>query len=221
MSIQYVLFDFDGTLVDSNEAVVSILHLASVKHRGIPFSEAELNEILGKPINEQMSFLSVEKEAELVEFYRTEYRKVRDALTKAYVGVDELLSELKASGAKIGIVSNKGRNGIDHGLELMNMAKWIDVSISKDDVVETKPHPEGIFKALNALGGSESDLHKTVFIGDSGHDIECGKNAGCHTVLVKWTLIDLELLKKLKPDYIAETPHDILEFIRTFDRQTK
>lgn len=214
MAIKYALFDFDGTLIDSNEAVVSMLHLAAVKHRGYKFTEKELDDILGKPIGEQMAYLSEAEEASLVAFYRSEYRKVRDDLTKAYEGIDELLHQLKAMGIKIGIVSNKGRNGIDHGIELFNMHQLIDVSISKDDVTLTKPDPEGIFKALEALGAESSAVDETVFIGDSGHDIESGKRAGCKTILVGWTLISREKLLPLNPDCIAETPEAILDFIQ-------
>lgn len=214
MSLKYVLFDFDGTLVDSNEAVVSMLHQAAVYHRGRPFSKEELNAIIGRPIREQMAYLSEERADELVDYYRLEYRKVRDDLTKPYEGMREVLMALKALDLKIGIVSNKGRSGIDHGLALLALSDLIDVSISKDDVVLTKPHPEGIFKALEALGDSKAAPTSYVFIGDSGHDIECGKAAGCKSILVGWTLIERDQLMALEPDAIVETPEDLLKYLK-------
>ncbi len=214
MSIKYALFDFDGTLVDSNEAVISMLHLAAVEHRGIPFNEVELDEILGKPIKEQMAYLSEEKADELVAFFRIEYRKVRDELTRSYEGIEAMLLQLKSLGIKTGVVSNKGRDGIDHGMDMFKLHDLIDVTISKDDVEKTKPDPEGIFKALEQLGADSGSISETVFIGDSGHDIESGKRAGCKTILVGWTLINREKLLPLNPDCIAETPMEILEFIK-------
>jgi pyrophosphatase PpaX len=213
MAIKYVLFDFDGTLIDSNEAVISMLHLASEKQRGVKFTDIELDEILGKPILDQMAFLSEDSKEDLVEFYRAEYRKVRDALTKSYEGIDEMLHQIKALGLKVGIVSNKGRSGIDHGLDMFNMNELIDVSVSKDDVVKSKPDPEGIFTALRLLGADESAICDTIFVGDSGHDIESGKRAGCRTILVGWTLIDMEKLLLLEPDFIAKTPDEITAYI--------
>lgn len=215
MALKYVLFDFDGTLADSNDAVVGMLHLASVKHRGIPFSPEELEEVLGRPLIDQMAYLSESDKEELVAFYRAEYRKVRDELTRAYEGVKEMLVEIKALGLKTGIVSNKGRNGINHGLELLGMKTLIDISISKDDVTHSKPDPEGLFMAMEGLGGKPSDAVQAIFVGDSGHDIEAGKNAGCKTILVGWTLLNIEkLVKTQKPDYVAMTPEDLLNFIR-------
>lgn len=213
MRIKVALFDFDGTLVDSNEAVLSILHLAAVHHRGFAFSPEELELILGKPLVEQMAFLSEEKCDELVTLYREAYRQIRDEKTKAYPGVREMLTSLKEAGVKIGIVSNKGRNGIDHGIALLGLEEFIDVSISKDDVICSKPHPEGIYNALEQLNHPLSHCHEVVFVGDSGHDIETGKRANTKTVLVDWTLLDKEKLMELEPDFIAESPEAIYEFI--------
>lgn len=216
MSIKYALFDFDGTLVDSNEAVISTLNATAMKHRGTPFTKEELNEILGKPIEDQVRLLSEDHIDELSEFYKIEYRKVRDCLTKSYEGIEEMLVKLNADGIKIGIVSNKGRSGIDHGIQMFDLQELIHYSVSKNDVTEAKPNPEGIFTALKALGGGEEDLESTVFVGDSGHDIESGKRAGCKTILVGWTLINREELIALAPDYIAETPEDLYEYIRNY-----
>lgn len=213
MPIKYVLFDFDGTLVDSNEAVISTLNLTAINHRGTPFTNEELNEVLGKPIEDQVRILSEDQIEVLSEFYKIQYRKVRDSLTKSYEGIEEMLLKLKADGMKIAIVSNKGRNGINHGLELFKLQDLIDFSVSKEDVSRPKPDSEGIYLALKGLGGKESDIENTVFIGDSGHDIECGKRAGCKTILVGWTLLTLETLKAMGPDYIAETPEDLYQYI--------
>lgn len=214
MPIRYALFDFDGTLVDSNEAVISTLNATAVKHRGTPFTKEELNEILGKPIEDQVRLLSEDHVETLSEFYKIEYRKVRDHLTKSYEGIEEMLVKLNADGIKVGIVSNKGRSGIDHGMDMFGLNELIHFSVSKSDVDVPKPDPEGIYKALKGLGGSQADLGSAVFVGDSGHDIECGKRAGCKTILVGWTLLNMDELSAMSPDYIAKTPEDLYAYIK-------
>ncbi len=213
MDIKYVLFDFDGTLVDSNDAVVTALHETSRAYRGCDFSRQELNALLGQPLHDQMRGITEGDVEPLVAFYREKYAQIRDEKTKKFEGIDALLIALKERGIRIGVVSNKGRNGIDHGLAMLDLEAFIDVSISKDDVSKPKPDPEGIFKALEGLGASADEVSKTLYVGDSGHDILTAQNATCRSVLVGWTIIDIEGLIALKPDYVIEKPHELLELL--------
>lgn len=225
MKISYALFDFDGTLIDSNEAIIQSLNKVAKAHRDSDFNEAELNEILGKPIKEQMKLLSGDDEAlnmQLVDAYRVAYNSVQNELTTIFEGIVEMLIDIKALGVKTGIVSNKGRHGIQHGIGMFELGDYIDVVISLDDVVIPKPDEEGIFKALELLGVAPSEIpfaiRKTLFAGDSGHDIETAKNAGCMSVLVDWTIIDKNQLMALNPDFVAKTPKDIEMFIRNYGK---
>lgn len=217
MAIKYILFDFDGTLVDSNEAVISSLNHVAIDYRGYSFQPHELEEILGKPIVDQMSFLSVDESPRLVDLYRVEYRRVQDAMTSIYEGMVELLRALKDRGILTAVVSNKGRNGINHGIEKFNLHDLIDTAISLDDVANPKPHQEGVLMALTKLGVPQefiqNALEMCLFVGDSGHDLETAKNAGCKSVLVGWTLLNRDKLMKLKPDYIIESPKELLKVI--------
>lgn len=217
MAIKYILFDFDGTLIDSNEAVISSLNHVAVDFRGYPFEPYELEEVLGKPIVEQMSFLSDEEYPRLVEMYRLEYRRVQEALTKIYDGVIDLLKELKDRGIQTAVVSNKGRNGINHGISQFDLHQLLGATISLDDVSIPKPHHEGVLSALSQLGVPKEEMtsaiEESLFVGDSGHDIETAKNAGCRSVLVGWTLLSRDRLLELKPDYVIETPGELLKVI--------
>ncbi len=209
--VTHILFDFDGTLLDTNELIVEALNASALKFRGKEIGPKELDGILGKPLAVQMKELDEEHWEEMDAYYRSYYRERRDAYTKEFNGIRDMLDELKALGLTMGIVSNKGTAGIAHGLTIFDMKKYFNSAISADDVENKKPDPEGIFKALKELDGLPE---KTLFIGDSGHDIECGKNAGTRTILVGWTILDRNRLMKTCPDHVVETPAEIVDIVR-------
>lgn len=202
-----ILFDFDGTLIDSNEIIVQTLHETARQFTGRKLTRDELQAILGKPLAVQMKAIDETQWEALDAFYRQYYRTHRDALTYAFEGIEEMLKALHEAGCKMGIVSNKGTSGIQHGLEKFGWESYFDAVISMDDVVLKKPHVECVEKALAHMGGEHSE---TLLIGDSIHDIECGKNAGIHTALVGWTIIDKHRILHLKPEYVVETPAEIV-----------
>jgi len=74
-----------------------------------------------------------------------------------------------------------------------------------------KPHPEGLYKVMKHFKAKPEEV---LFVGDSIHDIECGKNAGVDTVLVAWTVMDLEKLKLENPTYVVNEPHEIIEIVK-------
>jgi len=209
--ITHILFDFDGTLMDTNDLIVEALNAAAVKFRGTSIEADELDGILGKPLAIQMKQLDSNNWEAMDAYYRSYYRERRDEYTKEFDGIREMLDSLRAMGLKMGIVSNKGRAGIEHGLLNFDMHRYFESAISADDVEKKKPDPEGILKALSELGGKPEN---TLFIGDSGHDIESGKNAGTKTILVGWTILDRKRLMKSCPDHVVETPSEIVEIVK-------
>ncbi len=210
--ITHILFDFDGTLMDTNELIVESLRESARRFRGSDIGDEELQRILGKPLMVQMKELDEEHAEEMDAFYRTYYRARRDTYTKEFDGIREMLDSLLEMGMKMGIVSNKGTPGIEHGLTAFDMHKYFGSTVSADDVIKRKPDPEGIFKALEELDGKPE---QTLFIGDSGHDIESGNRAGARTILVGWTILDRKRLMDNAPDHVVETPGEIVEIVKS------
>jgi pyrophosphatase PpaX len=133
-------------------------------------------------------------------------------MIRKYCGIEEMLSGLKKLGIGTAIVSSKGRNGIERGLNAFKLRSYIDIIVSAYDVSNHKPHPEPALKALELLGGNPGEA---LFAGDSPYDIECGKNAGVKTVLVGWSVFPKDTLLLLSPDYIIKTPAGLVDIFRT------
>lgn len=207
---KYILFDFDGTLIDTNELIILALNEAARKYIHRTLDREDLNAILGKYLEDQMKQLSPEHYMKLMHFYKEFYKEHQDQMTKEFPGIKQMLKSLKNNGCKIAIVSAKGRSGIEHSLKKFKIDPYIDVIISASDVQNNKPHPEPALKALEAL---KADTEKALMIGDSPYDILCGKNAGIKSILVDWTIFPKQELLKLNPDYVIKTPDELLQIV--------
>jgi pyrophosphatase PpaX len=208
---KYIVFDFDGTLVDTNYLIEETIRTTAKEVLNQEIDQTMIASVWGKVLDEQMASLDPERIEELSDFYRNYYNTHKDQHTNLFDGIIEMLDELHGLGCQMGIVTNKGTSGLHHGLDKFNMKDYFKIALSKTDVVMKKPNPEGLYKVMEFFDSKKEDV---LFIGDSIHDIECGKNAGVDTVLVQWTVMDLETLKKLNPTYIVETPEKIVEIIK-------
>ncbi|MBF4694092.1 HAD family hydrolase [Fusibacter ferrireducens] len=206
-----IIFDFDGTIMDTNDIIKESLNEASKKFRNSEISSDEYELILGKPLEQQMKDLSETKYEAMTEFYRQYYRANQESRTQIFEGVHDLLETLKNNDVKCGILTNKGRNGLEKGLKQYHIESYFEYYLSAQDVIRAKPNPEGIHKICAYYSVREED---TLMVGDSAHDIEAGKNAGVSTCLVSWTILNLSKLKKLNPDYIVDHPSEIGDIIK-------
>lgn len=207
---KYILYDFDGTIADTNELIIQSLNEVSKRFLGKELSSKELNSILGKHLADQMKALSERHYIEMTAFYKEYYDSHKDLMVKEFAGISDMIRELKTLECVQAIVSAKGRGGILHGLELLGLSDFFDVIISAYDIENNKPHPEPALKAMETLGAAKES---SLLIGDSPYDIICGKNAGIKTVLVGWTTFDMNELLKHSPDFVISTPGELIDIV--------
>lgn len=208
MPFSTLLFDLDGTLIDSIDLILRSYRHTMRVHRGEEPPDDIWMEGLGTPLSVQFRRWT-DDEVEIramVETYRTYNLAHHDELVRAYDGVVEQVLRLDAGGKTLGLVTSKMRGGALKGLRLVGIEAAFDVVVGSDEVTHPKPHPEPVLLALERLGRAPSDA---VFIGDSRHDIECGRAAGVKTAAVLWGPFDREHLEDLDPDYWLERPADL------------
>ncbi len=207
--IEFILFDFDGTLMNTNKLIVEALGETVKNVLNREMTEQDLLNVYGNYLDEQMKYFSKEKYEEMVAYYRQYYRTHRDNI-ELFPDVDNLLKDLKRLGYKIGITSAKSRAGILHGLDLFGLKQYIDHIVSSTEVKNNKPHPESVYRAMDYFQCKKDNL---ILIGDSPYDIQCGINAGIKTALVSWTIFPKERFNGMQLDYIINKPSDILEIV--------
>ncbi|WP_339158121.1 pyrophosphatase PpaX [Paenibacillus sp. FSL W8-0186] len=206
MNIDTVLFDLDGTIVDTNELIIASFQHVLDKHKQ-PRTREQIIPYMGMTLEQQFqAFSGWEDVAELVTDYRSFNTMHHDTMVKGFPHVGEVVSTLKEKGMKLGIVTTKIRPSTMRVLEMFDLLKYMDAIVTVQDVTHPKPHPEPVLTAIQQLN---ADPKRTLMVGDSPADIKSAQAAGALSAAVAWSLKGAEELKKYNPDYILEDMLDL------------
>lgn len=212
MKIKGVLFDLDGTLVNTTPLILeSFRH--TFKQFGMPIpSDSELVAGFGLPMRTAVTaYMPDEMADEFCDAYRAYQRTRHDELIQGIDGVAETLSALKQSGIKMAVVTSKKRPAAIRDLGCYDLVKYFDTIIACDDCAENKPLPGPSLMALKRLGLNGADC---LAVGDSPYDLQSAKGAGCLTAAVRYTSFDWDfILNEGKPDYVLNKMDDLVKLI--------
>ncbi|MFJ8087682.1 pyrophosphatase PpaX [Lysinibacillus sp. NPDC095746] len=211
MTIKALLFDFDGTLLNTNDLIIqTFMHVLNERFPG-QYSPKDCLKFLGPSLKQTFSDIAPGEEEAMITKYR-EYNELHhDELVTQYPEVVSTLEQLKAMGIKLAIVSTKRNKMIDRGLSVLGASHLFDIRIGTDDVKNVKPDPEPVLLALERLGVNKEDA---IMIGDNSHDIEAGHNAGVRAAGVAWAFKGEEYLQQFKPEYMLHQMTDLFEIVK-------
>ncbi|HEU5051323.1 MAG TPA: HAD-IA family hydrolase [Gemmatimonadales bacterium] len=209
--LRTVLFDLDGTIIDSIRLILDSYH-HTLRVHGLPGrTDAEWLLGIGTPLRVQFAEWSESPGIEqMIATYREYNLANHDACVTPYPGVVEMVRAVKAAGLATGLVTSKNRSGAERGLRVCRIEELVDVIVGADDVENPKPHPEPVEKAVSLLG---ADPASTVYVGDSVHDMASGRAAGVRTAAVLWGPFARADLHHTAPDYWLERPADLLTIL--------
>src|SRR5699024_4323000 len=156
MSINTILFDLDGTILDTNELIHQSFDY-TFKHFGYSFTREEILQFNGPPLIETFNKLDPTLADDMIDVYRKHNHEHHEAYVTLFPNVKETLDILKKNGKKLAIVSAKMRNSVKLGLELTSIKHYFDTIIAVDDVDNPKPHPEPVLRAIDQLDGTVTD----------------------------------------------------------------
>ena len=205
-----ILFDLDGTLIDSTEAILESFDIA-FKTFDSPVPDEELIKAeIGHPLDAMFATLGVEEDHvdAHVQAYKMHYRKISCAKTVLLPEAREAV-ELASQHAVLGVVTTKTAKYSIELLEHMGLMTYFDVLVGREDVEDPKPHPEPILKALSKL---QSDKSIYWMIGDTPMDILAANAANINSVAVTCGYADEALLLK-HTDNVSKTALEAVKFI--------
>jgi pyrophosphatase PpaX len=206
-----VLFDLDGTLIDSGAIILSSFKHATRTVLGRESPEEEIAALVGGAgLYEQMRILDPARVEELVRVYREHNEPLHDEL-EAFEGVESVLARLQQEGRKLGIVTAKRRKTVELAFAVLPLERYFDAVVTADLTERHKPDPEPVLTALELL---EARPEETAFVGDSPFDVAAGKAAGVFTVAVAWGKIHPEdRLVGAGADLVVASPEELLDVL--------
>lgn len=199
-----VLFDLDGTLIDSLELLIASMHHAFDSWNGRRPTEEEWVATIGRPLVWQFGqYASTEEEVQsLVRTYRTFQHQHHDRLTTAFPGIPALVRRLHDDGHPLGVVTSKGDQLAHRSLEHVGLAQYFPVIVGADRTTRRKPAPDPIWLALEELGAARDE---SVYIGDSPFDTISANAAGVLSIGVTWGASTEEKLRPGEPRHVVSS----------------
>jgi len=206
--IKLLLFDLDGTLLDSRAFLVSESFLILEKYYPGHYTEEQIQADFGSGFKKLLPNIEDERhELSLKEFHKVKEEKYH--LLKYFPGVIDGLHKLREMGYRLGVVTNQNKQLAMKSIHENNLLDLFDVIIGDSDVEVIKPSPEGVFQAIDKLNVNKEN---TVMVGDSSADILAGTQAGVKTVFLKW-YEDTHIPQHPNPDYIYENFDEFIKEI--------
>ncbi len=208
MRFPTVLFDLDGTVVDSGAIILASMRHATREVLGREYTDAELLKTVGGPgLEAQMEALSPEHAERLVDVYRAHNEPLHAEL-EACPGMSDVLVRLHDAGTQLGIVTAKRRSTADLAFDRIPLGHLFETIVGGDETERHKPDPEPLLLAAARLG---ADPAQAAYVGDSPFDVRAAKAAGMFAVAVTWGRIhDRLLLEAEEPDAIVDTAEELL-----------
>lgn len=213
MAIKTILFDFDGTVANTNRLIIdSWQHVFRTVH-GKEADEADIKATFGEPLGVSMvkNFPDMNPE-DAIDMYRSHQKDIYEEMIEPFPGMVELLKGLKEKGYQVGIVTSRLRNSTMIGLRKFGLAETADCIVTCEDTDKHKPDPEPALIALEKLSAKADE---TLMVGDSMFDIKCAHNAGIKAVMVGWAeaITEADLTGPDRPEYCIEKAEDLYDIL--------
>ncbi len=216
--INTLLFDLDGTLIDTNEIIIKSYQYTFDKHLPeVAIKRQTIIDHIG-PTLEQTFGLYTNDSHEIqtmVDTYRTYYSAHEHEYFSLYPEVIETLDKISNMGLNLGIVTSKFKAAAWPSFMHFGLNRYFDVFISLDDVMHPKPNAEPVLKALSQFSNVES----AMMIGDNQGDILAGKNAGILSAGVGWSIKGENHLRQVCPDIVFASMASILEWVKNINKE--
>ena len=213
--LKAVLFDFDGTIVDTTELIYESMRRATGEVLGRELGRETLMANVGQPLPRQMELLAdgqPEKTEELLEVYLHHNEELHEGLIREFPNVGTSLARLRDAGLRLAVVTSKRRFSVEMALDSFpDLGDVFDVFVTMEDTSEHKPLPAPLLKGLELLGDVPPE--RAAYVGDAPFDVAAAHAAGVTSVAVSWGAFTAEALRAAGPDHLFEDLDSAVDFL--------
>lgn len=210
---ELIVFDWDGTLLDSAGAIVACIQAAAADIGITPPSEERARHVIGLGLHEALRYalpeLEPDRHPELADRYRHHYLS-RDHELPLFRGAAALVADLAANGYLLAVATGKSRKGLDRAFATSGLRGYFHASRCADEC-HSKPHPQMLDELMAELGVSPG---LTLMIGDTTHDLEMARNAGVGALAVSYGAHPRDVLEELSPLHCAASTAELADWLR-------
>lgn len=215
MRYRLVIFDWDGTLMDSVGRIVACMQAAARDAEWGELSAASVREIIGLGLPEAIAALCPGIDAERAERLRGRYAwhfvEGSDEPMRFFAGVEEGLAALHGrAGQRLAVATGKSRRGLDRAFRETGSGRWFHASRTADETL-SKPHPLMLRELLDELGVG---VGEAVMVGDTEYDLEMARALGMDRVAVTWGVHAPERLDASRPAFTAATVPELFDWLQ-------
>lgn len=208
-----IVFDWDGTLMDSAAHIVACLQNAITELSLEPKTNEEVKNIIGLGLREALLALYPQANDEeltaLVERYRKHFFDQQTAPCELFTGARELVEELHAKDYFLAVATGKGRNGLDKVLKETGMGEFFPITRCANET-HSKPHPQMMLDIIDYYG---IEANEAIMVGDTEYDLQMANNAAAHSVAVTYGVHEKQRLLDCKPLTCLDSINDLHQWL--------
>lgn len=205
-----IIFDIDGTIVQSNELIFATFNHVTEKFLGKSTSPEEIIALFGPTEGVIIEQLFSDNFNEVMFDYYKFYKENHSKMAKVFDGITELITELKKRNVLLSVYTGKGKGSTEITLEELGLTNMFDMVVTGDDIIGHKPSPEGVDVFVNKYNLNRS---RVLMIGDAPPDVKAAKATGIKIASVLWDSYAKEQVLLMGSDYYFETVEELSNFL--------